>query len=222
LPMKKITISQWLCNKVLLADSNINNVVNIPIGVETRVFKRATDIRRRPNTIAMLYSLAPNKGSDCGLAAIERCKDLFPDLRAVLFGPTSRFRPNGIPKWITYAGVVSEKELVQIYNQSKIYVCSSIAEGFALPPAEAMACGCAVVSTECGGNEEYAVANVNALLSRPNDTDGLAANIQMLLENDELRIQIAQHGYEMIQQFTWERSTDTLLSYLISNSTGVN
>jgi len=221
LPLKKITISQWLCDKVLSVEKDPRNVVNIPIGIDLAIFKLSTDIKRRPKTIAMLYSLAPSKDSDCGVAAIQRCKKFFPELKAVFFGPNSRFRPKGIPEWITYGGVVSERELVQIYNTSRIYVCSSIAEGFALPPAEAMACGCAVVSTECGGNEEYAIRNVNALLSKPSDSEALADNIRLLLENDDLRVQIAERGHAMIQRFTWERSTDKLQTYLASNTTSV-
>lgn len=218
LPLKKVTISQWLYDKVARVEKNPHNAINIPIAVDLSVFKLSAEIRDRPNRIAMLYSSASSKDSASGLAAIQQCKELFPDIQAVLFGASSRFRPKEIPEWINYRWNVSERELVEIYNRSRIYVCSSIAEGFALPPAEAMACGCAVVSTDCGGNREYTLPNVNALVSEPSNSKALAQNIQMLLESDVLRVKVAQRGYETIQKFTWQKSTDNLHNYLISNT----
>ena len=79
-----------------------------------------------------------------------------------------------------------------------------------------MACGCAVVSTDCGGNREYAFGNVNALLSPPGDSKALAHNIRLLLSDDELRVRIAKRGHEMIQSFTWERSAARLEDFVVS------
>lgn len=218
LPLKKITISQWLHDKVTQVESNADNAINIPIAIDFSVFRLTADIRSRSNRIAMLYSSGPNKDSATGLAAIQKCKELFPDIEVVFFGASSRLRPKAIPEWISYRFNVSERELVEIYNTSRIFICSSFAEGFALPPAEAMACGCAVVSTDCGGNREYALANVNALVSDPGDSEALAKNIQLLLADDALRIELAQRGHEMIQRFDWKTSTDKLHDFLVSNA----
>jgi glycosyltransferase involved in cell wall biosynthesis len=102
---------------------------------------------------------------------------------------------------------VSEEQLVRIFNQSKIFLCSSLAEGFAFPPAEAMACGCAVVSTDCGGIREYAVHEVNALLSPPGNPQALAENIIRLLEDNELRVKLAKTSHQQIKRFTWDTAT---------------
>lgn len=216
LPLKKITVSQWLCDKVLSVEKNPRNVVNIPIGIDHAIFKLTRDIEQRPKTIAMLYSLAPSKDSRSGLAAIQICKRLFPELEAVFFGASSRFRPKGIPKWIEYRGNVSERELVEIYNASRIYVCSSAAEGFALPPAEAMACGCAVAATDCGGIREFASDGLNMLMSEPHDSEGLAQNILRLLEDDLLRVSLARAGRQTINKFTWNSATDRLERFISS------
>lgn len=217
LPLDKITISSWLYDNVSRADSMGGKLVNIPIGIDLNVFRLASDIRQRRPRIAMFYSSAPSKDSLSGLAAIENCKTTYPDLEAVFFGANSRLRPKGLPKWIAYRGCVSQQGLVEIYNSSRIYVCSSIAEGFALPPAEAMACGCAVVSTDCGGNREYASQGVNALLSPAGDPNALADNIRQLLANDDLRLRLAESGRQNIQNFNWERSTDRLEEFLAGN-----
>jgi len=152
----------------------------------------------------MMYSRGSYKAPEDGISALEICKAQYPALKATLFGPT---RPaKAIPSWMVFRKNVSEEDLVRIYNQSKIYLCCSLAEGFAFPPAEAMACGCAVVSTDCGGIREYAEHEVNALLSPPKDPQSLAQNILRLLRDDNLRVRLAKAGCEQIQKFTWERA----------------
>jgi glycosyltransferase involved in cell wall biosynthesis len=203
-PFKKVAISSWLYEKVLRATREKNDVMAIPLGVDQRRFYLMEDISLRANRISMMYSPGSYKAPEDGIRALEICKAQHPTLEAVLFGP---FTPRkAIPSWMLYRRNVAEEDLARIYNQSKIYLCSSLAEGFAFPPAEAMACGCAVVATDCGGIREYAEHEVNALLSPPKDPQTLAQNILRLLEDDDLRVKLARAGYQQIQEFTWDKA----------------
>lgn len=49
------------------------------------------------------------------------------------------------------------------------------AEGFQLPTAEAMACGCVTVSYDTGGCADYLIDGVNGFLARGDDEDALVA-----------------------------------------------
>jgi len=153
-----------------------------------------------------MYSKAGYKAGEDGIRALEICRAQRAGLQVILFGPDSTDK--AVPSWMARRGTLLQKDLVRIYNQSKICLCSSVAEGFAFPPAEAMACGCAVVSTDCGGIREYATQGVNALLSPPGDPQALAQNVLRLLEDDDLRLRLARKGHERIQSFTWEKATD--------------
>jgi glycosyltransferase involved in cell wall biosynthesis len=113
-----------------------------------------------------------------------------------------------------YHGNVSESDLIKLYNSASIYLCSSAAEGFALPPAEAMACGCAVATTDCGGNREYSEHKKTALVSDPDDFASLVNNVLQLLSDEELRVRIASAGRNRISEFTWEQSTQRLIEFL--------
>ena len=155
----------------------------------------------------MLFSHSPSKGSEIGLSALARVKRTHRDMEVCLFGPTTRRRPPNLPAWARYLGNVSNEQLGRLYNESQIYVCSSWAEGFALPPAEAMACGCVVAATDCGGINEFAIDGVNALLSPPGDVEALARNIARLLDDHQLRTSLAKAGHDSIQSFTWEAAT---------------
>lgn len=67
----------------------------------------------------------------------------------------------------------NDLELKQLYERSRFFLLASSAEGFALPPLEAMGSGCIPVITECGGPSVYARHNDNSFVltkeSKPQD-----------------------------------------------------
>lgn len=216
LPLKKIAISNWLAELVLQAGVPKEDVEVISIAIDPDCFHITNNIRRRAKRVIMLYSSSAYKRSQLGLATLLKCKDAVSDLEASLFGPLQK-RPAEIPSWMEYYGDVTESELRRLYNASSIYLCSSAAEGFALPPAEAMACGCAVATTDCGGNRDYAEHEKTALVSDPEDFDSLVRNTIRLLSDDELRVRIALAGRERIMDFTWEKSARQLTEFVRHN-----
>ena len=216
LPLKKIAISSWLAELVTQAGVPKADVQAIPIAVDQRRFQVLSDIRSRPQRVIMLYSSHPYKRSQFGLSAVLECKRLVPNLQATFFGPVPK-RPPELPSWIDYYGNVSETGLVALYNAASICLCSSAAEGFALPPAEAMASGCAVVTTDCGGNRDYAKHEKTALVSDPDDSASLVANLLRLLRDELLRVNIALAGRKCMTKFTWEKSTDDLIEFVNRN-----
>jgi glycosyltransferase involved in cell wall biosynthesis len=218
-PFQKVTVSHWLYEQVCNAEGSAQNTANIPIGIDHERFRLDKDIRQRSKRVAMFYGTASYKTPGDGIAALHMVKQRFPDLAVCLFGQRNR-APKDAPSWAMYQGNVSEPALVAIYNSSSIFLCSSAAEGFALPPAEAMACGCAVVSTDCGGIREFAHHEVTALLSPPGDPEALARNLIRVLEDDALRERLAEAGNRNIRQFTWERSTDRLDRFLQQHVSG--
>jgi glycosyltransferase involved in cell wall biosynthesis len=213
LPLKKVVISNWLAELVTQAGVPKEDIEVIHDAIDHERFRVVNSIRGRAKRVVMLYSHQPYKRSDLGLSTLLKCKNAVPNLQASLFGPV-RKRPAELPSWIGYHGNVSESDLIKLYNSASIYLCSSATEGFALPPAEAMACGCAVATTDCGGNREYAEHEKTALVSDPDDCASLVNNVLRLLSDEELRVKIAQAGRDRISEFTWEESTQRLTEFI--------
>lgn len=210
-PLHKAVISGWLYN--VGSQIGCQDIRNIGYGTDHTKFVVVAPIAERRKRVAMMFSPGEWKGSADGVVALEEARTVDPDFEAVLFGMSPR--PRWLPQWIEYRRNPSQQELVHsIYNSASIYLCPSWTEGFALPPAEAMACGCAVASTACGGVLDYAENEVTALVSPPRAPRSLAANLRRLLEDEELRINIASKGHKKIRSFTWERSTDALERYV--------
>jgi len=211
-PLKKITVSNWLRDRVLASGAPPEDTINIPNAIDHSRFRLLRGIADRPRQISMFYGSANYKTPEVGLAALELAKRQHPEIQVTAFGHGPR--PEGPFSWVDYRRNLPESDLVRLYNDSQIFVCSSAAEGFALPPAEAAACGCAIVSTDCGGIREYAENESNALLSPPNDSRALAGNILRLLDDESLRQRFASAGLNRIQEFKWERSTRLLEDFI--------
>ena len=148
----KVVVSQWLLE--LGHRMGCEDITRIPNAVDHNRYALLRPIWGRPKTIAMAFSPAEIKGAADGIEAIAIAKERFPSLR-VLFFSTSR-RMSWIPHWIEYYRNPPQEFIVnEIYNKASIFMSSSHSEGFGLPPAEAAACGCAIVATDSGGIREY-------------------------------------------------------------------
>lgn len=209
MPMEKIVISRSLYQQGISLGACPDEIMYVPEGIDHAKYRVLRNIEGRPQRIVMLYHVLPLKGAQDGIKALELTRAKFPALQAVLFGVSPR--PKKLPSWIEYQCDPPQKDIVnEIYNGSSICISPSWHEGFGLPLAEAMACGCAVCTTDSGGVREFSKHEETALLSPPRKPKMLASNIIRLLKNDELRIRLAQAGRKRIQEFTWERSINLL------------
>ena len=73
-----------------------------------------------------------------------------------------------------------------------------------------MACGAPVITSNTSSLPE--VAEGAALLVDPHDIDALAHAITELLENEQLREDLRQKGYQRAQQYTWAMSARKMLT----------
>ncbi len=205
--LHKVVVSKWLYS--VGQDLGVNDVTHISNGIDLNHYRLIEPMERRQPRVAMMYSKVPFKGGADGLKALEIARAKHPNLKAILFGG-SVFR-RGIPSWIEYRNNPPQDFIVNdIYNRSSIFLCPSVSEGFALPPGEAAACGCAVVSTDCGGIRDFIDDGATGLLSPPQDPEALGANLCRLLDDENLRVKLATAANRAIRSLDWEHSTDLM------------
>ncbi len=207
LGLHNIVISTWLKN---LIQTKIEGKIEDLIinGIDfTQFYPEITDRDKNQIRILMPYRDGKAKGFNDGLKAFEIVRNRYNNVKLVLFGVN---KEKNIPENVEIHKRVIGDELRHIYNSCDIFLFPSQSEGFGLPPMEAMACGCAVVTTNVGAVPDYAIPGKTALVSAPGDPEALAQNVIQLIENKEKRKQIAENGYNYVKQFTWDKSTDEL------------
>ena len=142
-------------------------------------------------------------------ALIDRLDDAPPLVLAGNRGPTPSdwelTRELGISERVRFHADVSDSELVELYRGTSLYVLSSDEEGLGLVILEAMACGCPVVSTACGGPSTSVVEGETGYLVPVGDHAALAARLHDLLVAPDLRERMGRLARERaVEHFSLE------------------
>lgn len=212
-PWPKVCVARWLVDVGRGLGVPERQLVHIPPGLRHEKYRLRRPIAGRPRRVSFCYSSHGKKNAQLAFDVLDVVKRRVPEVEATVFGAVPPL--HGVPPWVTYRTDPSQQELVDdIYNTSRVFLCTSEVEGFGLTSIEAMACGAALVTTDNGGSREYARHDDTALVAPPGDVEGLAGHVVSLLEDDDLCVRIATAGRELVQQFDWERSTDRLEAFL--------
>ncbi len=213
LPLHKVVIARWLARLAREFGAD-GDVTYIPNGIDFSRFTLVTPIASRPRRVAMLAHSFAWKGMADGLAALEMVRAQAPDLEAAMFG--AHPRPPELPAWIEYVQQPAPEDLLALYNSCAVFLHPSWSEGWPLPPAEAMACGCALVSAANPGVQDYAEHEVTALLAPVKRPAALAEQLLRAVSDDALRLRMADAGHRHIQQYTWKRAVDAIEALLLN------
>jgi glycosyltransferase involved in cell wall biosynthesis len=112
-------------------------------------------------------------------------------------------------------GSVTSDELPAIYAMATLFCFPSFAEGFGLPPLEAMAAGIpAVVSRStslpeiCGDAPVYIDSN---------SPENIAGALNLLLEDPVIYHQKRTYGFEQARKYNWDKTAHGLMKSIVNS-----
>jgi glycosyltransferase involved in cell wall biosynthesis len=103
---------------------------------------------------------------------------------------------------IHVTGWIDEEDLSPLYSGAEAFLFPSFAEGFGLPPLEAMACGTPVVASNVTAVPE--VVGDAGILVTPGDDDALAQAILAVVSSSSARADLSRRGLLRAARFSWE------------------
>jgi glycosyltransferase involved in cell wall biosynthesis len=95
---------------------------------------------------------------------------------------------------------VAQSELPMLYSCASVFCFPSMAEGFGLPPTEAMQCSCPVVLSDIPAHRY--MAGESALMCDPYSVADIADKLTVALTDDEVRKSLKHKGLENVKRFT--------------------
>lgn len=110
---------------------------------------------------------------------------------------------------IVVTGFVPDEDLAAIYSGATAFLFPSLAEGFGIPPLEAMQCGTPVISSNTTSMPE--VIGSAGLLVAPTDQDAWCQAILNLTGNTNLRAELSQRSLARAKLFSWQRFIEETL-----------
>jgi L-malate glycosyltransferase len=133
--------------------------------------------------------LVPVKGVPCLLHSLSRLAGKRDDWHVDIVGDGNAQEDYqhlaadlGLADRVTFHGVKTRQQVAEFMRRADLFVLSSLCETFSAPAIEALSAGIPVVSTRCGGPEEFITEDVGLLVS-PGDADGLAAGLEYVLDH---------------------------------------
>lgn len=109
-----------------------------------------------------------------------------------------------LKKDVLFMGYVPNEDLVKFYNAADLFVYPSLYEGFGLPPLEAMACGCPVITSNTSSLPE--VVGDAGITIDPHNCNALADAMYEILTKDSLRLKLSDKSLKRAKMFSWEKT----------------
>ena len=211
--LKKITISKYN-QDFFLKKFNIESHV-ILNGIDFQLY----DVDKKPvkqnKTITFIEHHLEDKGIVNAIEVVYKLKKKYGNLNFISFGHR---KYHDIPEFVTFFNNPDDKTVVEkIYSKTDVFLYPSLKEGFALPPAEAMACRCAVITTNVGAIPEYSKHMESAIHVNPGNIDEMFNAVCYLLDNEAEITRLSENAYISIRKtLDWNKSVIELEKYLKS------
>lgn len=205
LVVKKI-VGQYLGNQAW-------KVVVTPEGIASEYLKAKTSIKAlAKSTKELVYtgSFYPHKN----VRLIIQALPFLPNFKLTLVGARTVFQEDlrqyiehhQLSQRIQFAGFLSDKDLIKLYQRAYALVLPSLSEGFGLPGLEAMAVGLPVVASDIPVFRE--VYGDAAAFFDPHSVAELTETLHVLGPS---RAILSANGRKQVKRFSWDKMAQTTI-----------
>jgi len=112
-------------------------------------------------------------------------------------------------------GYVPESDIPLLLNAADALIHPSWYEGFGLPPVQAMASGCPVLSSSATSLPEV-IGKENAIFFAPDQMEAMVQAMERIVSDADLRSRLRAAGIERAASYTWENTARMTLPVLTS------
>jgi glycosyltransferase involved in cell wall biosynthesis len=175
----------------------------LPMPVDSSLFspKPGARVRGRIGYSGRLDD--PRKNLDLLLESLALMRGAGQDVSALLIGGHAdqklrrRVEQLGISDAVEFSPYVPPELLRERLRTLDVFVLPSHQEGLCIAALEAMACGCPVVSTRCGGPEEFVIDGETGFLVDSNPIE-MADAVTRITGNEVLRQRLAEGARDLV------------------------
>lgn len=194
-------------------ESMINNgvakekILKIPYGYDPSIFKKDNTVYKKENgkfTAIFVGQIGYRKGIKYLLEAVKSLSDNNNSIELILVGNVDQNIKPLLKEYKAYykqLDFIPQNELIQLYNQSDVFIFPSLCEGSARVVYEAAACGLPLVVTHNSGT--FVENGKEGLIIKPFDAREIERALTLLKENRELKENMSSLALETVKGYTW-------------------
>jgi glycosyltransferase involved in cell wall biosynthesis len=213
-----IVTNSSFSREVILRAYGLNAFVSY-LGTDTDLFRPLFE--RREDYVLSVGSCTSSKGYDFLIRSLARidaqarpkiliaANETNPGWEAYLLRLAATLKVG-----LSIKKLVSDSDLVRLYNRAKLFLYAPYLEPFGLVVLEAMACGTPVIAVKEGGVRESVLHNETGILTE-RDEEAFAQATSELLRDDVQRERLARRALEVVRSFwTWKHAAERLSWHL--------
>lgn len=216
--MPRIVVGSHLVK--LMRDAGSSDPIFVaPNGIDAKDYFPSVPDEQRDG-VGVVYHGASVKDPELILTVLRRLTELRPQLPLYAFSTFPR--PQNLAAKTTFVRFPTLPAARDLYSRSKVWFMASRNEGFGNPLLEAASCGCALVSTDCGGARDIIDDGHSGLIIPVGDADSMVEAIERLLDDEVLRDQLRAKALETARRFSWTHAVDAFERALQSILSGAS
>lgn len=213
-----LTVSEFSKQEIVSLfniDANKINVVNSNVPFRSKPSKEELLSYSKPDSvedyIIAVSNMDPRKNFSRLIQAFKQLKNK--SIKLYIIGMKQKaFNDVNLEESsnIYLPGFIDDEKLKEMYQNALLSVYPSLYEGFGLPPLESMTFGCPVIVSDIPALKE--ISEDAALYVDPTNINDITSKIEELLQNDTLRAELRNKGFEQIQKYSWSNSAKQVLA----------
>jgi glycosyltransferase involved in cell wall biosynthesis len=175
--------------------------------------------------VMALGRLVPVKRYHCLIRAVAEARRRHPQLTLTVVGVGYErenldqvVREVDGSDWVTFAGHVSDSELVDLYRRAWLVTSASAREGWGMSITEAAACGTPAVVTRIPGHMDAVVEGETGVLVDRDDEAALGRAIGDLIADDEQRARYGAAALTRSAEYSWEATAAGIMRVLAAEA----
>ena len=169
--------------------------------IDTAAVRRELDIPDDAPVLGKIARMVPVKNHEQLLAAAPEIIARYPNVRFLLIGDgplldhlRARAAQMGMSDHFIFTGLVPRERIPEMIAVMDVLVHTALYEGLPRVLAQALAMGKPCVACDADGAREVVVPEETGYLVQPGDTSGLAAAVDRLLRDPQLRARMGEAG----------------------------
>jgi glycosyltransferase involved in cell wall biosynthesis len=190
-------------------------VTVVPYGVDLREFQPRPRQERSEVVVGAVARLSKEKGLHYLLEAFALVAGHRPQARLLLAGEgperqrlERRAARLGLSGRVRFLGEVPHEDVPEVLQQLDVFAMPSTYEGFGVAALEAEAMELPVVASRVHGIPDVVLDGETGLLVPPRDRQALAAALDRLASDSDLRRRLGQAGRAFVaEHYSWEDNT---------------
>lgn len=106
-----------------------------------------------------------------------------------------------VAQYITFLGWINSQQRDELLSKADVFVLPSYNEGLPMAILEAMGWGLPIIATPVGGIPDLVISQQNGLLVAPGNIQELSQAIQLLIEDENLRLSLGRVARNNVEKF---------------------